>query len=230
MEQFGGNLHGLCRYFFHPSASSWSLKCFFPYSGKCMSKYHRIMMQFKQYKHVSNLSGAGINCVSGKVLLDESVWSDLIKATDKNTQSMYRGFQRNGFAHRDICSLLPGDTLATGASGGTLEDFVTSNEFNMSSAMYHDPVVPVVTHDSVNSSTDEDDKPNEPPSQRIDKRNVPPSCSSNSSHCKTATRDIMMREPERRVIIPPRQGKAPITGGTSLKIRVRPRISGGRVR
>lgn len=40
------------------------------------------MEQYKLYKHVSGLSGAGIDSVSVRVTLESSVWDDVVKAAD----------------------------------------------------------------------------------------------------------------------------------------------------
>ncbi|KAJ8571817.1 hypothetical protein ON010_g5016 [Phytophthora cinnamomi] len=64
------------------------------------------------YRFVSGLSGTGIEPGMNKVSLDPSVWEDLAKSADGNTQSTYRMLQRFGFPHVVVCTLLAGGSVA----------------------------------------------------------------------------------------------------------------------
>ncbi|EEY70456.1 uncharacterized protein PITG_05876 [Phytophthora infestans T30-4] len=91
--------------------------------GKCQSKYQRLMAQYKTYRFTSNLSGAGVDSKSHRVLVADSVWSDLIAKADANTGSTYRQLQRTGFVHADVCALIAGDSVATGEEGESFTNF-----------------------------------------------------------------------------------------------------------
>lgn len=78
------------------------------------------MTLYKQYAHVSSLSGANVDVLTSRVVLDAAVWAGLFKAVDKIVQTAFRGSQKQGFPHREIFALLCGDKIATGATAGRL--------------------------------------------------------------------------------------------------------------
>ncbi|GMF24658.1 unnamed protein product [Phytophthora fragariaefolia] len=81
------------------------------------------MAQYKTYRFTSSLTGAGVEPGTNRVLLDPSVWSELIQTADANTQCTYRQLQKTGFAHADVCALLAGDAVVTGEEDGSIGDF-----------------------------------------------------------------------------------------------------------
>lgn len=83
------------------------------------------MKAYELYKFVSGLSGAGIDPDTGIMTLDNDVW-EALERNDKKNKPAFRLFPRSGFVHEGIFSLLAGDTKATGAEGGTINEFLDS--------------------------------------------------------------------------------------------------------
>ncbi|KAG6616633.1 uncharacterized protein IUM83_13068 [Phytophthora cinnamomi] len=119
--------------------------------GKCQSKYQRLMAQYKTYQFVSGLRGVGIEPGTNKVSLDPSVWEDLAKSVDGNTQATSRMLQCFGFPHVDVCALIAGDSVATGEGGGSLADFVATTAKQAAGAT---PGSTIPSHPSGDSSND----------------------------------------------------------------------------
>ncbi|KAE8990761.1 hypothetical protein PR002_g21066, partial [Phytophthora rubi] len=126
--------------------------------GKCQSKYQRLMAQYKTYRFTSNLSGAGVEPGTNRVLLDANVWSDLIQTADANTQCTYRQLQKTDFAHADVCALLAGDAVATGEEGGSIGDF-DAGALDQGTEPAAAPEMPVAASTSVASSTTDGELP-----------------------------------------------------------------------
>ncbi|GMF41905.1 unnamed protein product [Phytophthora fragariaefolia] len=109
------------------------------------------MAQYKTYRFISGISGAGIEAGTNKVSLDPSVWEDLVKSADGITQSIYCMLQRFGFPHVDVCALLAGDSVATGEDGDSLADYASTTA-NQAAETTPGPTSP--SHPSSDSSND----------------------------------------------------------------------------
>ncbi|KAF4033922.1 Myb/SANT-like DNA-binding domain [Phytophthora infestans] len=103
--------------------------------GQYKSKVQRLMQDYDLFKEITSLSGCGTCPQTGKPLLDDDVWDQLIDAKPTKLRGRIKEMRKNGFEHETICSLIAGDSRATGGDAesvqsllGLLEDATEKEE------------------------------------------------------------------------------------------------------
>ncbi|KAI9988549.1 hypothetical protein PInf_021982 [Phytophthora infestans] len=84
------------------------------------------MAQYKTYRFTSNLSGAGVDSKSHRVLVADSVWSDLIARADANTATGEEGESFTNFAAEGLNKAA--ESLSGSAEQGSGNSSVASDE------------------------------------------------------------------------------------------------------
>ncbi|KAF4039128.1 Myb/SANT-like DNA-binding domain [Phytophthora infestans] len=87
--------------------------------GQYKSKYTRLMQDYDLYKYITSLSGVGVCPDTGKPMMDDDVWGQLLESKPKQRAKL-TAFRQNGFPHATICSLIAGDARATGSHATTV--------------------------------------------------------------------------------------------------------------
>ncbi|KAF4044674.1 Myb/SANT-like DNA-binding domain [Phytophthora infestans] len=87
--------------------------------GQYKSKYTRLMQDYDLYKYITSLSGVGVCPDTGKPMMDDDVWGQLLESKPKQRAKL-TAFRQNGFPHATICSLIAEDARATGSHATTV--------------------------------------------------------------------------------------------------------------
>ncbi|KAF4030638.1 hypothetical protein GN244_ATG17576 [Phytophthora infestans] len=77
------------------------------------------MQDYDLYKYITSLSGVGVCPDTGKPMMDDDVWGQLLESKPKQRAKL-TAFRQNGFPHATICSLIAEDARATGSHATTV--------------------------------------------------------------------------------------------------------------